>query len=178
MPTHVALLRGINVGGRNLIPMPALRICFEEHGFRNVSTYIQSGNVLFDAAGTSPELANRIERMLEAAFDYEPTVVVRSARQMRAVVARAPNGFGSDPDAYRYDAIFLKEPLTPAAAIEQVPTNPDVDRATAGPGVLYFSRLAARASSSRLSRIVSSPIYARVTIRNWNTTTKLLALMR
>ena len=58
-----------------------------------------------------------------------------------------------------------------------MPTNPAVDTAHAGTGVLYFSRLTAKATASRLNRIVSSPIYASVTIRNWNTTTKLLSLM-
>jgi uncharacterized protein (DUF1697 family) len=73
--------------------------------------------------------------------------------------------------------IFLKEPLTATKAMPHVPTNPAVDRANAGSGVLYFSRLTSRATSSRLSKIVSSPIYQNVTIRSWNTTTKLLSLM-
>ncbi len=115
--------------------------------------------------------------MLAGAFDYVPTVVVRTRKQMRAIVDRAPKGFGSDPKKYRYDVIFVKEPLTARAAIRHVPTNPAVDSGHAGTGVLYFSRLEAKATSSRLSRIVSSPIYPSVTIRNWNTTTKLLSMM-
>jgi uncharacterized protein (DUF1697 family) len=179
MPTHVALLRGINVGGNNLIAMPALKACFEEHGFDNVSTYIQSGNVLFDAGrASSAELVRRIETMLDDAFDYEPTVVVRSRAQMRGIVAAAPKGFGSRPDEYRYDVIFLKQPLTAASAMRHVPTNPAVDETHAGKGVLYFSRLIAKATQSRMNKIVSSPIYPSVTIRNWNTTTKLASLMQ
>ena len=178
MTRYVALLRGINVGGKNLIKMPALKAAFEEDGFGNVSTYIQSGNVLFDAPDAdSAKLMKRIEKMLAEAFDYIPTVVVRSRRQMRATVDRAPKGFGSQPSKYRYDAIFLKEPLTAREAMKHVPTNPAVDTADAGTGVLYFSRLTAKATSSRLNRIVGSPIYPSITIRNWNTTTKLLALM-
>ncbi|HET9248316.1 MAG TPA: DUF1697 domain-containing protein, partial [Actinomycetota bacterium] len=111
------------------------------------------------------------------AFDYVPTVVVRSRTQMRAIVEGAPRGFGTQPAKYRYDVIFLKEPLTAKKAIGEVPTNPAVDAAHAGAGVLYFSRLAAKATASRLGKIVASPIYRNVTIRNWNTTTKLLSLM-
>ena len=177
MTTYVALLRGINVGGKNLIRMPALKACFEENGFEDVSTYIQSGNVLFATSGRVAELTDRIEAMLAEAFDYVPTVVVRSQRQMQRVVAGAPKGFGTQPARYRYDAIFLKEPLTARKAIGEVPTNPAVDTAHAGTGVLYFSRLTAKATASRLNRIVASPIYPNVTIRNWNTTTKLLSLM-
>lgn len=81
MTTYVALLRGINVGGKNLIGMPALKACFEENGFDDVSTYIQSGNVLFASRDTpSAALTPRIEKMLAEAFEYVPTVVVRSKK--------------------------------------------------------------------------------------------------
>jgi uncharacterized protein (DUF1697 family) len=178
MTIYVALLRGINVGGKNLIKMPALKACFEANGFEDVATYIQSGNVLFASRDTrTADMTDRIEEMLAEAFDYLPTVVVRSRRQMRAIVDRAPKGFGARPAKYRYDVIFLREPLSAETAIKEVPTNPAVDEAHAGTGVLYFSRLTARATASRLNKIVSSPIYPSVTIRNWNTTTKLLSLM-
>jgi uncharacterized protein (DUF1697 family) len=178
MPSYVALLRGINVGGKNLIRMPALKACFEANGFDDVTTYIQSGNVLFGSSETSAsELANRIEEVLGKEFGYAATVVVRNRRQIRAIVERAPKGFGAEPAKYRYDVIFLKEPLTAKAAITRVPTKPGVDEAHAGTGVLYFSRLVSKATQSRLTRIVTSSIYPSVTIRNWNTTTKLLGMM-
>jgi uncharacterized protein (DUF1697 family) len=178
MTTYLALLRGINVGGKNLIGMPALKECFEASGFEDVRTYIQSGNVIFGAPQAAPRaLAARIEGLLADAFDYEPTVLVRSDRQMRAIVDGAPDGFGSRPSEYRSDVIFLKEPLTAAAALKHVPTNPDVDETATGRGVLYFSRLASRATASRLNRIVGSPIYPSITIRNWNTTTRLAEMM-
>ena len=178
MTNYVALLRGINVGGKNLIRMPALKACFEENGFKDVATYIQSGNVLFASSETrNATLTDQIEAMLAEAFDYVPTVVVRSRKQMRSIVDGAPKGFGSKPAEYRYDVIFLKEPLTAAKAIGEVPTNPAVDTSAAGTGVLYFSRLTAKATASRLGKIVGSPIYSRITIRNWNTTTRLMSLM-
>ena len=179
MTGYVALLRGINVGGKNLIRMPALKACFEAGGFEDVSTYIQSGNVLFrSGGGGSAALTRRIEEMLTATFGhYRASVVVRSRAQMRAIVDGAPKGFGADPAAYRYDVIFLKEPLTGSAALRDVPTREGVDAAHAGKGVLYFSRLTARATQSRLGKVISLPIYQSMTIRNWNTTTKLLAMM-
>lgn len=178
MSRYVALLRGINVGGKNLIKMADLRACFEVHGFRNVSTYIQSGNVLFESGErSSARLTQRVEEMLAATFDYEASVVIRSRNQMRRVVQEAPEGFGDELARYRYDALFLKPPLTAGAAIKRVPTREGVDEAYAGRGVLYFSRLISRASQSRLSRVVSLPIYQSMTIRNWNTTVKLLQMM-
>ena len=178
MASYVALLRGINVGGKNLIRMPALKACFEDGGFEDVVTYIQSGNVLFRSTGSGSALARRIEEMLSSTFSgYRASVVLRSHAQMRAVVAEAPKGFGSKPAAYRYDVIFLKSPLTASAALRQVPTREDVDEVFAGRGVLYFSRLTSRAAQSRLSKVVSMPIYQNMTIRNWNTTTTLLRMM-
>jgi len=178
MKRYVALLRGINVGGNNLIKMAALKTCFEKQGLREVVTYIASGNVVFGADdGAADALCVRIERALETAFDYKASVVLRSDTQMKQVVARAPKGFGTQPDKYRYDAIFLKAPLTAAAAIKDVPLAPGVDAASAGAGVLYFSRLIAQATRSRLGKVAAMPIYKSMTIRNWNTTTALARLV-
>ena len=158
--------------------MAELRKCFEAEGFRDVVTYIQSGNVIFRSGSSGPgELTARIERMLAVAFDYRAKVTLRSHEQMRAVVEGAPPGFGARPDVYRYDVLFLMAPLTAADAMEHVGTRPGVDEAWAGEGVLYFSRLIAKASRSHLSRLASRPVYQRMTIRNWNSTTRLLQLM-
>jgi len=179
MARYVALLRGINVGGKNLIPMPALKATFEENGFEDVRTYIQSGNVVF-STGTSKqaELTRRIERMLRKAFGhYEASVALRSRAQMGSIVERAPDGFGSKATLYREDVIFLMPPLTARTVVESVPIKEEVDRIWPGTGVVYFSRLTSRATQSRLSRIISLPIYQQMTIRNWNTTTKLAELV-
>jgi uncharacterized protein (DUF1697 family) len=178
MHGYIALLRGINVGGNNLIKMEELKVCFEKQGFRNVATYIASGNVLFDSSvAAGKKLADRIEAALARTFDYRASVVLRSAKQMSDTVKRAPKGFGTEPEKFRYDVIFLKEPLTAAVAMKSVLTKEGVDQAVAGSGALYFSRLIEKAAQSQLSRLVSTPVYKSMTIRNWNTTTKLLGLM-
>jgi uncharacterized protein (DUF1697 family) len=179
-PGHrfVALLRGINVGGKNIIKMADLKSCFASEGFEDVWTYIQSGNVIFSTAkGDAADPRERIEAMLSKSFGYEATVVLRRREEMRAIVDQAPAGFGADLDTYRYNVIFLMPPLTAKAAMESIETRDGVDESHPGPGVLYFSNLIERASQSRLSKLVSTPIYKRVTIRNWNTTTKLLSLL-
>ena len=178
MAKYVALLRGINVGGKNMIKMPALKECFEAGGFEDVATYIQSGNVLFGGSGSGAALAERIEKMLNKTFThYKAFVVVRSHAQMRNVVEKAPKGFGKKPDSYLYDTIYLKEPLTAASALKKVPINEEVDEASGGRGVIYFSRVKSKATRSRLNRVASLPIYKNMTIRNWNTTTRLLQML-
>jgi uncharacterized protein (DUF1697 family) len=161
MPQFVALLRGINVGGKNLIRMAELKTCLERHGFERVQTYIQSGNVLFTSAETSSALVPRIEKILTATFDYHASVVLRTRTELRAIVEQAPKGFGTQPRLYRYDVLFLKPPLSAPVAFCSVPTKEGVDTAHAGTGVPYFSRLISKAAQSRLSRVVSMPIYHR-----------------
>lgn len=178
MNRYVALLRGINVGGKNKIKMADLAACFQAQGFTGVRTYIQSGNVVFRADEMDQaRLEGLVEAALSEAFHYDASVVLRSKEEMRAIVAQAPQGFGSDATTYRYDVIYLKASLISAEAMRFVGIKDGVDQAFAGIGVLYFSRLISRASQSRLTRIISSPIYQSITIRNWNTTSALLALL-
>jgi uncharacterized protein (DUF1697 family) len=177
MARYVVLLRGINVGGNNLIKMSALKACLEKAGFEDVSTFIASGNVFVSTDEKGPALVTKVEKILAKSFDYDASVVIRSKAQMKATVAKAPAGFGSAPDKYRYNVLFLKEPLTAAAAMKSVKARDGVDTAAPGPGVIYFSNLISKATQSQLSKIVASPIYKSLTIRNWNTTTKLAHLM-
>ena len=103
--------------------------------------------------------------------------MLRTQAQMRDVVSKAPSRFGKSPDKYRYDVIFLGASLEASTALETIRRREGVDEASAGPGVIYFSRLISRASQSYLPKLVSMPIYKQMTVRNWNTTTKILALM-
>ncbi len=175
---YVAFLRGINVGGNNIIKMADLKACFEQNGFSDVATYIQSGNVLFRAHETDKaKLTAQVEEMLSAQFNYKARLVLITHEQLKQVVEDAPAHFSANADLHRCDVIFLKEPLTPAEAMQDIRVKPGVDVASVGKSVLYFSRLTSQAAQSYLTKIITLPIYQHVTIRNWNTTTKLLALM-
>jgi uncharacterized protein (DUF1697 family) len=172
---YVALLRGINVGGNNPVAMVDLRQAFEDAGYGAVRTYINSGNVLFESAA-SPTVEVEVERMVAERFGI-PRVVVRSHDQVRRIVRGAPEGFGASPDVYHSDVIFLKAPLTAKQAMRIVSRREGVDQAWPGTGVLYFARLSAERTKSRMGTIVGTPEYRQMTIRNWSTTTKLLALL-
>jgi uncharacterized protein (DUF1697 family) len=157
--------------------MAELRACFEALGFDAVGTYIQSGNVLFSAAHRDrARLVATIERGLAASFGYDARVVVLSAAELAAVVAQAPPGFGAEPEQYRYDVLFVRPPVRAAQALAQLDVRPGVDAAEAGDRALYFRRLASRAGESRLAKLIQLPVYRELTIRNWNTTTRLLEL--
>ncbi len=176
---HVALLRGINVGGRNKVPMKELLACVDAgDDYADVATYIQSGNVVFTTENTDLRVVEiDLEVRIEDCFGFPVPVVVRSLAEMTATVDSAPAWFGG-PD-HRCDVIFLKHPLTADDAFDALPAPREgVDHWGKGPaGCLYASRLTAQATKSRLGQIAASPIYPAITIRNWNTTTKLQALL-
>lgn len=175
---YLALLRGINVGGNNIIKMADLIACFEALGFNGVATYIQSGNVIFQSEETDlMKLAIVIETELSNRFNYPSKIVLVTFNQLAAIVKNAPADFRSKPDEYKCDVIFLKAPLTPTKAIGFVTVRAGVDTALPGEDVLYFSRRADKLGQSYLKKIITMPVYQEMTIRNWNTTRKLLELM-
>ena len=164
---YLALLRGINVGGNNIIKMADLKACFESIGFVDVATFIQSGNVLFKAAEKDKaKLTAKIESLLSERFSYKSRLVVVAQKELKKAVEEAPKGFGKDLDKYRCDVIFLKEPLTAKEAMKKVRIREGVDNAYLGKQVLYFSRLTSRASQSYLTKIITMPMYQNMTIRN------------
>lgn len=176
---YLALLRGINVGGNNLIKMTDLKAAFLNMNFKNVSTYIQSGNVIFySTLRDKTQIKDTIEKNLNILFGYPGEVLVISAEELEKVMLKAPKHFGSKPEEFRYDVMFLLDPLTPEETLSSLKLRDGVDEAFTGPGVVYFSRLISRAGQSYLSKVISLPIYKRMTIRNWNTTSKLYFLTK
>ena len=176
MAGYIALLRGINVGGKNLIRMADLKECFEASGFEDVSTYIQSGNVLFSAPRQSrAALVTTVEGILSDRFGYEARATVLAEADLRRIVKDAPQGFGEEPDKFLSDVLFLMPPLTPAKAMKEMTTREGVDSAAPGRGVIYWVRLAEGATRSHLSKVTQLEVYSELTIRSWSTTTKLLA---
>lgn len=180
MNTYLILLRGINVGGKNKIPMAELKLRLEEAGCKNVSTYIQSGNVILQSDLNAKTLGPKIEAMLSKKFKLDSSIIkvlVLTPKQLQAVIDNKPKGFGEDAATYYSDAIFLMG----LSADEVMPIfNPreGVDAIWPGEGVVYSQRLGAMRTKSRLNRIMMSPAYKSMTIRSWNTTTKLLEILK
>ena len=142
-----------------------------------MTTYIQSGNVLFESDSPRGSLEADLEATLERRFGVALPVMVRSHRQLRSVVGRAPDGFGAHPDMYHSDVIFLKAALTSRRALQRFELREGVDRAWEGTSVVYFDRLSERRTQSRMGRIAGTREYQQMTIRSWSTTTKLLGLL-
>jgi uncharacterized protein (DUF1697 family) len=179
MNTYVILIRGINVGGKNKVPMTGLRKCLEELGFSNVSTYIASGNVILESGKRPDEIKAQIEEALPESFKLDNElikVLVLTRNQLQAVIDNKPKGFGEQPEKYHSDAIFLMG-IDSAQAMPVFDPREGVDKVWTGDGVIYSQRLSAQRTKSRLSKIVGTPVYQSMTIRSWNTTTKLLKIL-
>src|SRR5215211_9080848 len=110
MTSYLVLLRGINVGGKNKVPMAELRAVLEGLGFENISTYIASGNAFLDSKLSATKVTEKIEAALPKAFKLDTEIVriaVLSDDELEAVVKQRPKGFGDQPRKFHSDAIFL-----------------------------------------------------------------------
>ena len=176
---YLVLLRGINVGGKNKVPMAPLRAFMETLGYTDVATYIASGNVLLTSDRSATEVKREIEAALPKAFDLDSELIavrVLTRAQLRAVIDKRPKGFGDKPDTYHSDAIFLMG-VDVATAMGVFDPRPGVDEVWPGTGVIYAQRLSAERTKSRLGKIVGTPPYKEMTIRSWATTLALAKMM-
>ena len=179
MVPYLVLFRGINVGGKNKVPMAELKKCLEELGFTKVVTYIASGNVILESRKKPSEVQDIIQHALPHHFSLDSDlikVLVLTKDQLQNIVDHKPSGFGDEPTKYHTDVIFLMD-TTVDEALPVFKPREGVDVIWPGERVIYSQRLSAQRTKSRLSAIMSSPLYKSMTIRTWNTTVKLLALM-
>jgi len=176
---YLVLLRGVNVGGRNKVPMAALRDLSESHGHTKVSTYIASGNVILCSDRSAAAIKRELEEALPKTFKLDSelvAVLILTHAQLRAVVRKRPRGFGDHPETYHSDAVFLIGIDAPTA-MQAFDPRPGVDEVWPGTGVIYSQRLSAQRTKSRLGKIAGTPSYKSMTIRSWQTTLALLERM-
>lgn len=173
--THVALLRGINVGGRNKLPMKTLAAMFTAAGAESVRTYIQSGNVLFDApAKRAGQIAPAVVAAIRSQFGYETPVIIRTATELAAVIAGNP--FLKSGDEAALHVGFLEAAPTPAGV-----KLLDLDRSPGDSfrviGREIFLHLPNGVARTKLTNAwFDSRLRTVSTIRNWRTILKLAEL--
>jgi uncharacterized protein (DUF1697 family) len=174
----VALLRGINVGGNNMISMKALKDSFERLGFSNVATYINSGNVLFQTkAADARKLEAKIEKMLVAEYQLACKVVVRSADEMASLIKKLPKDWTGDSN-WRYNVIFLRHTIDSKAIVKQLNAKPGIEQVVYVPGTLLWSAHVKDLTRTAMVKLASHKMFQEMTVRNLNTTRKLHQLMQ
>lgn len=186
MPTHVALLRGINLGGKNKVAMADLRAIVSELGHTGVSTYVQSGNVLFTAppAADAAGIAEAMTAAIAAKLGIHSPVVVLTRGELTEVVAANP--FPDEPDPRRVHAVVLNGPpdrdlldrIASAQALAAGKGERSAVQAVARTLYLHTPEGYGRSDlSAAVLRLVSSPKAGVTgTARNWATMTKLIEL--
>lgn len=175
MNTYVVLIRGINVGGKNKVSMAELKIRLKEVGYVDVNTYINSGNVIVSSNKTADQIRTEVESQLPKWFTLDNEIIkvlVLGKDTLKAVIENKPARFGDEPSVYHTDVIFLIGIDTEQAFAVFDPRD-GVDYVWKGKEVIYSQRLSAERTKSRLSKIMISPLYKSMTIRNWNTVMKL-----
>ena len=173
----LALLRGVNVGGNNLISKEKLRQTFEDLGFSNVRTYIQSGNILFRSKTTAvKELTRMVEKELSHRFSYDARAVVFSHDQYKSALQAAHDDWGKN-DLFRHNALFTLEEITAEAVLAQLPPlKKEIEFATAGSGVVFWSVSKQHLTRATMMKLPAAAVYRQITVRNHNTVFKLLEL--
>ncbi len=181
MQTYIALLRGINVGGKNKVSMALLKTAFEELGFTEVRTYINSGNVIFKSEPSDKiELINLCEKVIAKHFGLAIPVCIISAAELADALSHSPDWWDTDCDVEMiHQAIFLIPPMTAAEAIKAVGEVNDItEKVSHHQNVIFWSAAKATFGKTRWSKISGKSVYNKVTIRNANTSKKLLALSK
>jgi len=173
---YLVLLQGINVGGKNIIKMDELKKIFEKMKFMDIKTYIQSGNILFrDYENNKLKLAKKIEKTLFNEFKNGIKIAILTFSEIKEILNNIPNEFGEDNKKYKYDILFLIEPLTNKGIMEKIKTIKGDDKIYEGKKAFYVKRNTDKLTGSYITQVLK--ISSNITVRNLNTTKKLYELM-
>jgi len=177
MPRYAALLRGINVGGKKKIAMADLRALLSGLGFTDVVTLLQSGNAVFTSPESAPDdLAQRIERAIAEGFSMPVRCLVRTGPELRAVIDGNPFTEAA-VEGSRFLALFLAANPDPDLLTTYDPRPLAPSRVALGDRVIYQWCPEGILAAPNVSGFVEKKLKIAVTGRNWNTVTKLAALL-
>jgi uncharacterized protein (DUF1697 family) len=176
MGKFVAFLRGINVGGRAKLPMAGLRDSCADLGWKDVSTYIQSGNVVFDATGKAPALESALEKAIEKNFGFAPATIVRSAAGLAGLAEANPFPEASAKEPHWVLLGLSKEKPRPGAA-EAIEAKAQAgEKVVQAGGALWFHYPKGVGTSKLTPALIDRAVGSPLTARNWRTILKLLEM--
>lgn len=176
---YIALLRGINVGGKNKVSMKELKELLEKNGFQDVVTYINSGNIIFSSDNPDIEFLKRnCEALIFEKFKLELSLMVISAEELIEALNNAPDWWGADKES-KHNAIFVISPTTVDEVFKEVgEIKPEYEKVSSFGKVIFWSAPLKTFSRTRWSKVVGKSVYNKITIRNSNTVKCLVELCR
>jgi uncharacterized protein (DUF1697 family) len=170
---YLALLRGINVGGNKKVDMASLKDLFESLEFNNVSTYINSGNVIFESDNDD---FSHIESALAEKFGFEIKVVIRDEYNIRHLAETIPREYENNAEQ-KTDILFLWDDFDSPDSIDLIKIHPDIDNLHYISGAIIWNISKSNYSKSGMHKFIGSTVYKHMTARNINTVRKLATLM-
>jgi uncharacterized protein (DUF1697 family) len=174
---YVALLRGVNVGGKNKVEMARLKEVFDKAGFGDVRTFINSGNVVFTSNERGADaLAAEIEAAIESEFGFEVKVLVKDAGEMETITTAIPEEWVDDKTMRTY-VMFLWSGLDDPSVIDELPIKEGIDNVIYVTGAIIWQVEREHVTKSGMSRMASGPIYKSMTVRNANTVRRLATMV-
>ncbi len=173
---YVALLRGINVGGNNKVIMKDLKQSLENGGFTDVQTYINSGNVILSSSQLIDKVNDLIEAIIKQTFGFDVYVLTVSSADFLHIAKGLPKEWTNDTEM-RCDCLFLWEDVDTPSVLDSLTIKPGIDRVKYVPGAIFWSVERKNITRSGLAKIIGTPLYKKVTIRNCNTVRKLTTLL-
>ncbi len=174
---YAALLRGINVGNSRRIDMKSLKSLFESLEYKNVSTYINSGNVLFESSKAGDVLRDEIESNLIKKFGHDIPVLVKSFSELQKIAGAIPPEWQND-ETQRTDVAYLFSEIDSSKIIEELPLKMEFIDVRYTKGALYWNVERENYNKSHLNKLVSHRLYQLMTIRNVNTARYLAGISR
>jgi uncharacterized protein (DUF1697 family) len=174
---YVALLRGINVGGRTLVKMADLKTCVKELGLDDVSTYIASGNILFESGERdTAKLEARIERAIEQRFGLPVKVVVLNRAAYARIVKAIPDPWIGDA-SLRANVAFVRRGTNAKQVVRELEPDAAVEEVKAIEGAILWATKRDALNRSVMRKLIGGAAYKELTVRNLNTTLKLHELL-
>lgn len=179
MKRYVILLRGINVGGKNTVSMRELKELLEKSGFRDVTTYINSGNIIFSSEISDIFLLkSTCEALLLEKFNLNLSVMILSADELVEALDHVPDWWNNDKES-KHNAIFVIPPASVQDIFREVgESKPEYESVDYFGQVIFWSAPLKTFSRTRWSKVVGSSVYSSITIRNANTAIKLAELCK
>jgi uncharacterized protein (DUF1697 family) len=164
----IALLRGINVGGNKKVEMKNLKILFESLGYRNVSTYINSGNVIFESTKNQAVIKKEVEINLKRYFGFEIPVLIKSQQEMKKIADAIPKEWQNDL-MQKSDVAYLFEEVDSPRIINELPLKKEYIHIRYVKGAIYWNVKRKEYNKSHLNKLIQHKAYLFMTMRNVNT---------
>ncbi|WP_068505502.1 DUF1697 domain-containing protein [Paenibacillus kribbensis] len=175
---YIALLRGINVGGKNKINMKKLKETFEKSGMSHVTTYINSGNIIFSSkVQSNEELSLQLEQAILEDFSLPIRVIVRNMAEIQTIMETLPEEWSNDTQM-KSDVLFLWDEINDISVLDKLPLKPGIGNVVYTPGAILFSVSREHAIKSGITKLAGSSLYQQMTVRNVNTTRQIYKLMQ